>query len=164
MQCDKVGALEQSLHGRYLGCGTHAHEVDDIVVDDLHSHGLGQDGQLVADVSVSDDSKSLATYFPAACGNLVPDALVQLHASVTKLSRQRNDFRDDEFGNRARVGERRVEDGDTCVGGILEVDLVGTNTEATDDNEVLGLPQNASSELSLGTNTDDVDISERSNG
>ena len=43
-------------------------------------------------------------------------------------------------------------------GGVFEVDLVGTNAEATDNEEVLGLAKNALGELSLGADADDVDI------
>jgi hypothetical protein len=35
------------------------------------------------------------------------------------------------------------------IGGILKVDLVGTDTETTDDDEVLGLLQDSCGELGL---------------
>jgi hypothetical protein len=44
------------------------------------------------------------------------------------------------------------------VSGILEVDLVGTDAEASDNDEILGLLQNPLRELSLRTNTDDMNV------
>ena len=44
------------------------------------------------------------------------------------------------------------------VGGILEVDLVSTDAEASDNDQVLGLLQNPLGKLGLGANTDDVNV------
>lgn len=99
MESDKVGAFEKGLEGRDLLGSTHAHEVDDIVVDDAHTHSLSQDGKLVTDVTVTDDTQSLSTDFPAASRDLVPDTLVQLHAAVGQLSGQGNDLGDDKLGD-----------------------------------------------------------------
>lgn len=65
------------------------------------------------------------------------------------MSGQGNDFGNDELSDGARVGEGGVEDGDTSVGGIGEVDLVGADTEAADDNEVLCLFEDLCGELGL---------------
>ena len=74
---------------------------------------------------------------------------MHLVGAVAQLASENNHFTDDQLGNTAGVTEGRVEDGNTLIGSILEIDLVGTDTEATDDDEVLGLLQDASSELSL---------------
>lgn len=53
--------------------------------------------------------------------------------AVAKLAGQSNNFRNDELSHTARVGEGRVEHGDTMGSGVLEVDLVGADAEAADD-------------------------------
>lgn len=83
---------------------------------------------------------------------------MHLVGSVTQLSRQDNNFGDDQLGDRAGVGEGRVEDRNTLLGRELKVNLVGTDTETADGNKVLRLLENASSKLRLGTNTNDGDI------
>lgn len=65
------------------------------------------------------------------------------------MAGENDHFTDDQLGNTAGVTEGGVEDGNTLIGSILKIDLVGTDTEATDDDEVLGLLQNTGSELSL---------------
>jgi len=74
---------------------------------------------------------------------------VHLDGAVTQLSRKGNDFSDNQLRNTARVAEGRVEDGNTVVGSILEVDLIGTDAEAPDNDQVLGLLQNPLRELCL---------------
>jgi hypothetical protein len=52
------------------------------------------------------------------------------------LSREGNDLGNDQFGDGSRVGEWRVEDGNTLFGGMGQVDLVGTDTETPDDDQL----------------------------
>jgi hypothetical protein len=61
---------------------------------------------------------------------------MHLGRSVDKLSREGNDFGDDQLGDRSRVGEGRVEDRDTLFGGMGQVDLVGTDTETPDYDQL----------------------------
>lgn len=44
--------------------------------------------------------------------------------------------------------------------GVLCIDLIGSDTEAPNDNELLCLAQYSSCELRFGTDADDVDVSE----
>jgi hypothetical protein len=83
---------------------------------------------------------------------------VHLAGAVAQLTGKHDHFTNDQLGNTARVAEGGVEDGNTLVGGILEVDLVGTDTEATDDDKVLRFLQDSCGELRLRANTNDVDI------
>jgi hypothetical protein len=83
---------------------------------------------------------------------------VHLVGSIAKLTGKNDDLGDDQLSNTARVGEGGVEDGNTILGGELKVDLVGTDTEAADDEEVLGLSEDLLGELCLGANTDDLDV------
>lgn len=74
---------------------------------------------------------------------------MHLVGAVAQLAGEHDDLTNDQLGNTAGVAEGGVEDRNTVVSGILKVDLVSTNTEATNDNEVLGLLQDARGELGL---------------
>lgn len=87
-------------------------------------------------MTVTDDTKGLATNFPTVLGELVPDTGSHLVGSVDDLSRKGNDLGDDELSNRTGVGEGRVENGDTSLGGVLKIDLIGTDTETADGQEL----------------------------
>jgi len=65
---------------------------------------------------------------------------------------------DCEFGDRARVREGRVEDGDAGARGVDEVDLVRADAETAYDDEVLRFAEDAFGELGFGTDADDMDI------
>jgi hypothetical protein len=88
-------------------------------------------------VAVTDNAQSLAADLPAALGDLVPDALTHLTSAVGELPGEADDFGEDELGDGARVGERRVEHGDTGVSGGGKIDLVGSDTEASDGEELV---------------------------
>ena len=45
--------------------------------------------------------------------------------------------------------------------GVLEVDLVCTDAETANDNQVLGFGEDAGSKLGFGTDTEDVDITKK---
>ena len=108
-------------------------------------------------------TKRLSTDLPALGADFIPGAAVHLVGAVAKLAGQRDDFSDDELGDTARVGKRGVEDGDAMAGSIVEIDLVGTDAEAADDEQVLGFAQHLLGELRLRADADDVDIASRPN-
>jgi hypothetical protein len=83
---------------------------------------------------------------------------VHLVGSVAELTGEGDDLSNDKLSDTARVGEGGVEDSDTILGSKLEVDLVGTDTEAADDKEVCGLTEDLFGELCLGANTDDLNV------
>jgi hypothetical protein len=103
-------------------------------------------------------TQCLATDLPALVAHFVPGSVVHFVRAVTQLSCKGNNLCDDQLGNTAGVAEGRVEDRNTVVGGILEVDLVGTDAEAADNDQVLGLLQNPLRELGLRADTDDMNI------
>lgn len=74
---------------------------------------------------------------------------MHLDGSVAELPRQGDDLGDDQLRNTARVGERRVEDGNTATSSIGKIDLVGADTEASDDEEVLGFAEDSLAQLGL---------------
>ena len=63
-------------------------------------------------------TKSLATNLPATATNFIPSTLVQFIRTVTELSSKGDDLAYDQFCNRARVTEGRVEDRNTVLGSI----------------------------------------------
>jgi hypothetical protein len=154
----EVGSLEELGESADLLRDTQGHQRHDVVVDDAHTHGLGQHRQLGANVAVSDYTEGLSTDLPALVADLVPGALVHLVGTVTELSRQHDDLSNDQLRHTARVTKRRVEDGDTVLGGIFEVDLVGADAEAADDNEVLSLAQHPLRKFRLGADSDGVNV------
>lgn len=81
-------------------------------------------------------TEGLSPNLPASLGDLVPDAFPHLPRAIAELTAEGDNLGDDELGDRARVGEGRVEDGDSCFGGGEEVDLVGSDAEAADDEEL----------------------------
>lgn len=155
---DKVSLTQELLKCRNLVGSSQSHQGNNIVVDDVHTHSLSEDGQLRTNVTVANDTQSLASNLPALGADLVPGASVHLVGSIAKLTGKNDDLGDDQLSDTARVGEGGVEDGNTILGGELKVDLVGTDTEAADDEEVLGLSEDLLGELCLGANTDDLDV------
>ena len=87
-------------------------------------------------MSVTDNTERFSSDFPTSLGNLVPDTGTHLGGSIDVLTREGNDFGNDEFGNRTRVGKGRVKDGNTVLSGGQEVDLVGSDTKASNDEEL----------------------------
>ncbi|KAH3667992.1 hypothetical protein OGAPHI_001746 [Ogataea philodendri] len=158
VQSDKVGACQQLVQSRHLFGSTKSHDHQDVVVDHVHTKGLGKHRQLRANVAVTNNTKGLASDLPALGADLVPDAVVELGGTVTQLSGQGDDLTNDKLCNRPRVGERRVEHGDTGIGRKLKVDLVGSNTETANDTKVLGVFQNVGCQLGLGTDTNSMHV------
>lgn len=109
-------------------------------------------------MAVTNNTQSLASNLPALGADLVPCTTVHLVGSVAELTGEGDDLRDDQLSDTARVGERGVEDGDTILGSKLEVDLVGTDTEAADDEEVCSLTEDLFGELCLGADTDNLNV------
>ena len=83
---------------------------------------------------------------------------MHFHGAIAQLTSKADDLRDDQLGDTAGVAERRVEDGNTVLSGILEVDLVGTDAEAADHNQVLGLLEDSCGELGLGADTNHMHV------
>lgn len=83
---------------------------------------------------------------------------MHFNGSIAELSGQGDNFGNDQFRNTARVCEWGVEHGNTTASSIIEVDLVGSDTEASDDEQVLGLAQNLLAQLCLGADTNNMDL------
>lgn len=84
---------------------------------------------------------------------------MQFTRAITQLPGQSDDFSNDKFRNATGIAERRVEDCNSMLGCILQIDLIGPNAEATNHNEVLGRPQYLGRQFGFGTDPDNMDIS-----
>jgi hypothetical protein len=94
-------------------------------------------------MSVPNDSQRLTPDFPTLVAHFVPRAIVHFVASVSDLSRQRNDLAYHQLGYAAGVAEGRIEHANAMLGGIFQVDLVRANAETADDNQVAGRGQDS---------------------
>lgn len=83
---------------------------------------------------------------------------MQLVGAIAKLTSKADDLANDELSDTARVGKGGVENGDTMAGGVIEINLVGTDAEAADDQQVLGLAEDLLAQSGLGANADDVNV------
>jgi len=64
-------------------------------------------------MTVTHDTEGLSSNLPASLGDLVPNTLPHLPGSIRELPRETDDLGENELGDRPRVGEGRVEDGDS---------------------------------------------------
>lgn len=92
-------------------------------------------------------TQCLSANFPTFDANFVPSAAVHLNGSITELSCQGNDFGYDQFCNTARVCKWGVEDGNSTSSSEVEINLVGSDTEASNDDQILGFAQNLLAQL-----------------
>jgi hypothetical protein len=74
---------------------------------------------------------------------------MHLERAVAQLAGKGDNLGNHQLGHAARIGKRRVEDGNAMLGGILQVYLVGADAETADDEQVLGLLQNLGCEFCL---------------
>ena len=82
----------------------------DVVEDDAHAERFGEHADLRADVPVADDAERLAAHLVRPGRRLVPLAAVRAGIAPRHAAQQHHDLGDDQLGDAARVGERRVED------------------------------------------------------
>ena len=70
-----------------------------------------------------------------AGGRLVPHALLHVVRVRGDAAHQADDVADHQLDDRTGVGVRRVEHGDAVLAGVVEVDLVGADAEASDGGQ-----------------------------
>lgn len=127
---------------------------DNAFARDRQSDGLTSTGKGVPLIL----TESLSSDFPALLANLVPGPTVHLHRTVTKLTGEDDNLRNDKLGNASRVRKGRVEHSDALLRSKLKIHLVRTNAEAPNDQQVLRFPKDLLSELCLGADTNNVYI------
>src|SRR5215831_18808311 len=97
-----------------------------IPVENAHSHGLREHGELAANIAIADDAQRLSAHLVAANGRLIPTALMRGHRFGEHTSQQHDDFGNSQLRDAACIGERCVKDWDTLALRRLEINLVGT--------------------------------------
>ena len=156
MQADHVGHAQQLLQ-RADRLGVAVAELSGaVVVDHPHADGLGQGGELAADIAIADDAERLAADLEAALGRLVPGAGMRGGGAWRDAAHQHDDLADGEFGDAAGVGERRVEHRDSEGGCRTQVDLVGADAEAADRHQRAGAAEHALGKLGAAADAEDV--------
>ena len=126
-----VGLLQQRVEGGHPLCVAHGELLLEIVEHDMHAHGLGQHGQLRADVPVADDPEGFAANLMRTLGAFVPKAVLEMMGVRRNPTHKADDVADDQLDNRARVGIRGIEHGYALLAGVLQIDLVGSDAEAS---------------------------------
>jgi hypothetical protein len=101
--------------------------VGTIPVENAHSHGLCEHGELAADIAIANDAERLSAHLVGADGRLIPTALMRGHRLGEHTSQQHDDLRDSQLRDAPCVREWRVEDGDALALRRREIDLVGTH-------------------------------------
>lgn len=75
--------------------------------------------------------------------------MVQFIGTITKLTSHDDDFGDDELGYTSRVRKGAVEDSNPMPRGIVQIDLVCSNTETPNNDEIFCLAKNFLTEFCL---------------
>ena len=109
-----------------------------VVVYDPHPHRLGQIGKLRSDVAVAHDSERLAPDLVAILRRLLPSPGMRPGRFGNDPPQQHDDLADHQLRDAAGVGEWRIEDGNPHAARGVDVDLVGSDVEATDRNQPVG--------------------------
>ena len=81
-------------------------------------------------MAIPDDTERLTTDFPTLCADLVLGPPMHLHAPIACLPSEEDNLAQNQLGDRSRVTEWGVEDSDSVLGSIVQVDLVCPNTKA----------------------------------
>jgi hypothetical protein len=124
--------------------------------DDAHAHRLGEGGELRADIAVTHDAERLAAHFVAVGRGLVPAAGMRRGRLGEYPPEKHDDLGDGQFGDAARVRERRVEHRDAAARGRVEVDLVRADREAPDRKQLVGAFENRARQLRARADAEDV--------
>ena len=151
-----VGLGEQLVEGADPPGVAVREPVGGVVEDHPQAHGLGEVGQLGADVAVADDAQRAAAHLVAALRRLVPHAVVHALGLLGQPARQHDDLGDHQLDDAAGVGVRRVEDRDAALGRGGQVDLVGADAEAADRQQVRRVLEHARGDRGVGADPQQV--------
>lgn len=109
-------------------------------------------------MTISDNAERFTADLPTAVGDFFPDPSVHLGGAVGELASEDNYLSDDKLGDRAGVGEWRVEDSDASAGGVRQVDLGSADAETANCEEVFGMFEDVGSQFGFGADTNDMNI------
>ena len=167
MDADEIGSGKDLIHINILDAQLFfdARDMIDIEGDDSHADSLGHDAELLADTAETDDAEGLALQFDAlAVGFLFPFIFTHGGAGSGNEAGAGEHMAQSQLSNRLRRSLRCVSDGDAAGFGILDIDVVNTDTASDDEFQLafLGFINMVSADFCLGTNDDSVKFLQRS--
>ena len=160
VQADDVRHIEQLDHARHLNGVTQRELVLDVVVVDLHADALGDDAKLGADMAVADDAELLAARFHRAVGQLFPHPAMALGVLLGDAAQQQQDLAQNQLGDRAGVGEGGVENRNAADLGRFQLDLIGTDAEAADGDQLAGGVEHLLGDLGARAQPDEMHVTD----
>jgi hypothetical protein len=137
VQAHDVALQQQLVQRAHLACVAQRQLGDHVEEGHLHAQCLGQHGELRADGAVAHDAQRLAADLEGVLGRLEPAAAVRHRALFRDAAQQQDGFGQHQFGDRARIGIRGVEDRHAVLARGIEIDLVGADAEGAHRNELL---------------------------
>ena len=161
MQGDDIGHAQQLGQRADLLRVTQRQLGHHIIEVHLHAEVFRQHRQLGADGAVTDDAQLLAADLEGVGGALQPATAVGNRVLLGNAAQQQDGLGQHQLGHRAGVGVRCVEDRDTHFPGGFQVNLVGTDTEATDGYQLVCVCQHVRGQLGAGAQTDEMGIGDR---
>ena len=126
--------------------------VFDIVITNLHPQTLGDDPNLGADMTITDDPQGFTPRLNRVRRTLVPLAAVSLGILGWNVTQQQQDLAQYQFSHAAGIGVWGIEHRDPPRFRRAQVHLVGANTEATHSNQLFRPGQYLFSQVSAGAN------------
>jgi hypothetical protein len=160
VQRDDVGAFQQRVERAHRPGVAERQLGDDVVVDHLHAQRFGEHAHLGADVAVADDAQHLAAGLVGAGGGLPPFAAVRGGVLGRDAAQQQHHLGHHQFGDAARIRERRVEHRDAALLGCRQIHLVGADAEAAHGDQAWRLLEHPGGQLGPRADAEDVRIGE----
>src|ERR1700721_1547595 len=158
MKADNVALSQQILKAfDRLGIAV-TKPVGVIVVDDLHAHALGKGRELRSDIAIADNAKRSAAHLMAVGRRFIPAAFVSGRGTRENPPKQHDDLADHQFRDAAGVGEWRIEDRNAALTRGSQIDLIGSDAEASHGDQAIGAGESLVGELSSGANAEKIDI------
>lgn len=158
MQADDVTLRQQIVQLGHLARVAQRQLAHHIVKRHLHAQRFCQHRQLRADGAIADDAQRLAPDFVGVLGRLEPAATVGHGVLFGHAAQQQDSLCQHQFGHRAGVGIRGVEDGNAALAGGVQVHLVGADAKAAHGHQLVGVSEHFFGELRARANAHKVHV------
>ena len=130
----------------------------DIVVENPHADVFGENAQLRSDMAVADDTQYLAPGFEGTLGRFPPNAVMGERGSFRHAAQQEKRLAQNQFRDRARVGIRSVENGDSPFPRGHQVNLIRADAKTPDAKELFRMGKNIPRQLGARPDADDLGV------
>ena len=144
----------------HLGGVTKRKFTFNIIEIDVHPQRFGQNAQLRADMAVADNTELFAARFKAADRQFVPHAAVRFGVRFRDAAQHQQQLANDQFGNGAGVRKRGVKDGDAAFCRRVQIDLVSTDAEAANGDQLFCGSENLFRQVSTGAQANEMGITD----